>query len=71
MAKQMPIGFTATEVESIVVVETCSGLQAHLEACASDCDDFLDATYAVELIAETLTDGSIKRSVRIRLAESI
>ena len=53
------------DCESRVSVETVDQL---IEALTDQTLD-LDVTYVVEVLAETLSDGSVVRSVRIRPAE--
>lgn len=64
-APKVPLGFTHTEIEVRNITDSASTLCALVECAGSLADDFLDGDYAIDLVAETLTDGSIKRSVRI------
>ncbi len=65
-APKVPLGFTHAEVESRVRVDTVSDLQEYLNEYGVKCDDFLIGEHIAEVVTETLTDGSIKSSVRIR-----
>ena len=64
-------GFTSFDVEDSRVVEDTTGLMEVLGAFEDSAEGFLNATYMVELVCEVLTDGSEKRSIRIRLAERV
>jgi hypothetical protein len=71
MKMKIPFGFTATETEFKTELDSADTLIELLETYRSQCDDFLDDTHVFELICETLTDGSEKRSIRIRPAEPV
>lgn len=66
---KVPIGYTHTEIEVAVTVDSVSRLIELLADNEEAADDFLDGTYCFVLICETLTDGSEKRSIRIRPVE--
>lgn len=60
-------------VRATEVAETAAQLIDRLVSIGSGdpYDDFLDKTYAIDLVVETLSDGSEKHSIRIRAAETI
>jgi hypothetical protein len=68
---KIPLGYTATEIEVSAPMDSVDTLVAFLEEYRGQCDDFLLDTHVFELIAETLTDGSVKRSIRVRPAEPV
>jgi hypothetical protein len=70
-SKTIPLGFTATEVEFKTELDSVDTLIDLLQDYRTRCDDFLDDTHVFELICETLTDGSEKRSIRVRPAEPV
>lgn len=57
--------------EDAETVETARQLSLAVCTLADGEDHDLDDTYVIERIAETLSDGSIARSIRIRKAERI
>jgi hypothetical protein len=59
--------FKMKKINDWEAVETVPNL---IEALRSMREEYLDETYVVEMLEEQLSDGSIKRSIRIRLAES-
>ena len=56
-------------VDDREVVETVSQLRDALNSLTDHLYGDLDATYVVERLKEKLSDGSVARSIRIRLAE--
>lgn len=64
-------GFTDFVTEDSRAVEDVAGLLEVVDSFERSAEGFLDATYMVDLVCETLTDGSEKRSIRIRLAERV
>jgi hypothetical protein len=63
---EVPRGYTHTEIEVTETTDSVTTLWALLGDHAGSADDFLIEMYVFELVAETLTDGSVKRSIRIR-----
>jgi hypothetical protein len=67
---KIPLGYTATEIEFKTELDSVDTLVELLQTYGPECADFLLDTHVFELICETLTDGSEKRSIRVRPAES-
>lgn len=64
-APKVPRGFTHTEVEYSTKIDGIDTLIDYLQSYSEQCDGFLDGEHLFQVVAETLTDGSVKRSVRI------
>jgi Tfp pilus assembly protein PilF len=56
------------EITDRITVETAEQLSAAIDTLC-DRHDYLDATYVVARLEETLSDGSVAISLSIRLAE--
>lgn len=58
-------------IDDSQTVETAFQLREALDSFTDHLYGDLDATYVIERLDERLSDGSIARSIRIRLAERI
>lgn len=58
-------------IDDHMTVETARQLRDALDDLTDELYGDLDATYVVERLNERLSDGSVARSIRIRLAERV
>ena len=58
-------------VAGSITVENVVQIRAAINDLCDSHDDYLDATYVVSRLEETLSDGSVAISLSIRLAERV